>query len=54
MARSEVHQDGAVLQSLQAKAEGKKDRIYFLPDETFEPIFGLFPTEPELVRKKGK
>ena len=36
------------------KLRGRKDRIYFLPDETFEPLFGLFPGEPELVRKKGK
>jgi len=35
------------------KLRGRKDRIYFLPDETFEPLFG-FPAEPELVRKKGK
>ncbi len=39
------------------KLRGKKDRIYFLLDQTFEPIFGLFPAEPEFIqgsRKKGK
>ena len=40
------------------KLRGKKDRIYFLPDQTTSPLFGLFPAEPELLvdalRKKGK
>lgn len=39
------------------KLRGRKGRIYFLPDQTFEPLFGLFPNEPELadaLRKKGK
>ncbi|NOT75666.1 MAG: hypothetical protein HOP08_12125 [Cyclobacteriaceae bacterium] len=39
------------------KLRGKKDRIYFLPDRSAEPLFGLYPTQPELVeglRKKVK
>lgn len=39
------------------KLRGKKDRIYFLPDHHVEPLFGLFPKEPELadvLKKKGK
>lgn len=39
------------------KLRGKKDRIYFLPDHNVEPLFGLFPNEPELadvLKKKGK
>lgn len=31
------------------KLRGKKERIYFLPDHNVEPLFGLFPHEPELV-----
>ncbi len=38
------------------KLRGKKERIYFLPDHNIEPLFGLFPHEPELadVLKKKK
>ena len=38
------------------KLRGKKQRIYFLPDHNVEPLFGLFPHEPELadVLKKKK
>ena len=39
------------------KLRGKKDRIYFLPEHNVEPLYGLFPHEPELVevlKKKGK
>ena len=39
------------------KLRGKKDRIYFLPEQPVEPLFGLFPGEPELaeaLRKRGK
>ena len=38
------------------KLRGRKDRIYFLPDHNVEPLFGLFPHEPELadVLKKKK
>jgi len=38
------------------KLRGKKERIYFLPDHNVEPLFGLFPHEPELadVLKKKK
>ena len=39
------------------KLRGRKDRIYFLPDQNLEPLFGLFPQEPELVnvlKKKVK
>ena len=39
------------------KLRGKKDRIYFLPNQNTEPLFGFFPNEPELVqvlKKRGK
>ena len=38
------------------KLRGRKERIYFLPDHNVEPLFGLFPHEPELadVLKKKK
>lgn len=38
------------------KLRGKKERIYFLPDHNVEPLFGIFPHEPELadVLKKKK
>ncbi len=39
------------------KLRGKKEKIYFLPEETAEPLFGFFPHEPELVqvlKKRGK
>ena len=39
------------------KLRGRKERIYFLPQENFEPLFGLFTQQPEfaeVLRKKGK
>lgn len=39
------------------KLRGRKDRIYFLPQENSEPLFGLFMQEPELaqvLKKKVK
>jgi hypothetical protein len=39
------------------KIRGRKDRIYFLPEQNIEPVFGLFPQEPELAhvsRKKAR
>ena len=39
------------------KLKGRKDRIYFLPDNPAEPLLGFFPREPELadlLKKKGK
>ena len=39
------------------KIRGKKNRIYFLPDHNVEPLFGIFPQQPELegaIRKKVK
>jgi hypothetical protein len=39
------------------KLRGRKDRIYFLPQENAEPLFGLFIQEPEFaeaLRKKVK
>ncbi len=39
------------------KLRGKKDRIYFLPEQNTESLFGFFPQEPELVealRRRGK
>ncbi len=39
------------------KLRGKKDRIYFLPDQNAEPLFGFFSNEPELaqvLKKRGK
>lgn len=37
------------------KLRGRKDRIYFLPREREEPLFGFIPHEPEfasIIRKK--
>ncbi|HWA36009.1 MAG TPA: hypothetical protein VG737_17835 [Cyclobacteriaceae bacterium] len=37
------------------KLRGRKERIYFLPQENSEPLFGLFVQQPELaeaLRKK--
>jgi hypothetical protein len=31
------------------KLRGRKNRIYFLPNQNAEPLFGFFPHEPELV-----
>lgn len=38
------------------KVKGKKELIYFLPDKTLEPLFGLFGRQAELaeVLKKRK
>ena len=39
------------------KLRGRKDRIYFLPDHNVEPLFGLFPRQPEfaeVMKKKVK
>jgi len=35
------------------KLRGKKGRIYFLPDQHEDPVFGL-TSDPETVRRKGK
>jgi hypothetical protein len=39
------------------KLRGRKERIYFLPQQNSEPLFGLFTQEPEFAevfRKKSK
>ena len=39
------------------RLRGKKERIYFLPNQNVEPLFGIFPHKPELaqvLKKKGK
>jgi hypothetical protein len=39
------------------RLKGKKERIYFLPERTVEPVFGFFQTKPALadvLKKKGK
>ncbi len=39
------------------KLRGRKERIYFLPDQTVEPIFRFFAQTPELanvMKKRGK
>jgi hypothetical protein len=36
------------------KIKGKKGRIYFLPTEKTQSIYGLFHTTPELILKKEK
>lgn len=35
------------------KLKGKKERIYFLPDQQEDPVFGL-ASDPEAIRRKGK
>jgi len=39
------------------KIRGKKQRIYFLPDQNSASIYGMFQSEPqlaEMLKKKGK
>jgi hypothetical protein len=39
------------------RLRGKKERIYFLPEQTIEPVFGYFQSKPamaDVLRKKGK
>jgi len=36
------------------KIRGKKEKIYFLPSEECDAIYGLFPTADQLVFKKDK
>jgi hypothetical protein len=36
------------------KIRGKKEKIYFLPSEECDMIYGLFPTADQLVFKKDK
>jgi hypothetical protein len=39
------------------RLKGKKERIYFLPEQTVEPVFGFFHSKPalaEVLKKKGK